>query len=56
MVDLLKGKKTFLLAVAGAVVFFASAAGYLDAEFANKILGFLGIGAVATLRSAIANK
>jgi len=48
----LEGKKTYLLAIAGAVVQGLVFAGVLSQEQASPILGMLGFGAVATLRAA----
>lgn len=49
----LSGKKTFLLAGAGAIVQGLVFAGVLTQEQATPILGMLGFGAAATLRSAV---
>jgi len=49
----LTGYKTYIFALAGILVSGAVAMGYLDPIIGNTILGALGFGAVASLRSAI---
>jgi hypothetical protein len=49
----LDGKKTYLLAIAGAVVYGLVLAGLMTQEQANPILGLLGFGAAASIRSAV---
>ncbi len=49
----LAGKKTYIMAVAGAVVQGLVFAGVLTQEQATPILGMLGFGAAASLRSAV---
>jgi len=53
--DFLKGRKTYILAAAAAVVTAAHSLGWIDAEMWATLLGFLGIGSVATLRAGIKN-
>lgn len=53
MFDFLKGKKTYLQAAAGAIIFALYTLGVLDVETAATIGGFLGIGALASLRAAV---
>lgn len=48
----IEGKKTYILAAAGAIVQGLVFAGTLTQEQANPILGFLGFGAAAALRAA----
>lgn len=49
----LAGKKTYVMAIAGAVVQGLVFAGVLTQEQATPILGMLGFGAAATLRAAV---
>lgn len=51
--ETLKGNRTYILAVAGALVQGLVFAGVLTQEQATPILGFLGFGAAATLRAAV---
>lgn len=50
--DLLRGKKTYILATCGAIVVFAKLAGWFDEETANTLLALLGFGSFATLHAA----
>lgn len=50
--EFLKGKKTYLLAAAGAVVAVLAWSGVIDFETANKILAILGFGGLAALRAS----
>ena len=52
--EMLSGKKTYLVAIAGAIVQGLVFGGVLTQEAANPILGMLGFGAAAALRSAAA--
>lgn len=52
----LAGKKTYLMALAGAVVQGLVWAGVLTQEQANPMLGMLGFGAAAALRAGVASK
>jgi hypothetical protein len=49
----LKGKKTYILAVLGAGVVGAYFLGFLDMTTANMLLGLLGFGGLAALRSGM---
>ena len=49
----LSGKKTYIMAVAGAIVQGLVFAGVLAQDQANPILGMLGFGAAAALRSSV---
>lgn len=49
----LEGKRTYILALAGAVVQGLVFAGTLTQEQATPLLGFLGFGAAASLRAAV---
>lgn len=51
--EALAGKKTYLMAAAGAIVQGLVFAGVLTQEQATPILGMLGFGAAASLRSAV---
>lgn len=53
LIELLSGKKTYLVAAAAAIVQFLVMIGTLDQETANYILSILGIGGVVTMRAAI---
>lgn len=48
----LEGKKTYLMAIAGACVYGLVLANIITQEQANPILGLLGFGAAAALRAA----
>lgn len=54
LLDLLKGKKTYLTMAAAAGVFLAAQLNYIDVESANTALTLLGFGGIVTLRAAIA--
>ena len=51
--DFLKGKRTYIVVILGGLVFVAMQLGFIDATMGNKILEFLGLTAVITLRAAI---
>lgn len=51
--EALAGKKTYIMAAAGAVIQGLVFAGVLTQEQANPLLAMLGFGAAATLRSAV---
>ena len=51
-IEFLSGKKTYLIAFAGACVQGLVFAGVLTQEAANPILAMLGFGAAAALRAA----
>lgn len=51
--EFLAGKKTYILAAAGAIVQGLVFAGVLTQDQAAPILGFLGFGAAASLRAAV---
>jgi hypothetical protein len=53
ILEFLKGKKTYVVAIAGAAVQGLVFAGVLTQEAANPILAMLGFGAAASLRSAV---
>lgn len=53
ILSMLKGNRTYILALAGAVVQGLVFAGVLTQDQATPILGFLGFGAAATLRAAV---
>ena len=49
----LKGKKTYIIAAIGGVVTAAYMLGMIDMQMWTVIMGFLGAGGMATMRSAI---
>jgi hypothetical protein len=51
--SMLSGKKTYAVAALTAVVTFLHAIGVINDELYKTLLGFLGAGAVATVRAAI---
>lgn len=51
--DILKGRKTYLIAAAVAVVVFARMAGLIDEGVYQVVLGLLGAGGLATLRAGM---
>lgn len=50
---ILKGRKTYIVAVAAGLVTVAQVLGLIDAELAITIYGLLGAGGLATLRMAM---
>jgi hypothetical protein len=52
----LKGKKTYGLVVLALIVIGLNLLGYISVELANTLLGLLGFGAFATLRSSVGKK
>ncbi|MEO2054696.1 MAG: hypothetical protein ABGX83_05295 [Nitrospira sp.] len=50
---MLKGKKTYIIAIAAGLVVAAEAMGYINGEFAAQILTFLGIGGAVAMRAGI---
>ena len=53
MLDFLKGKKTYILVVIGAIGYGLALAGIITEDMLEKVLTLLGIGAVGTLRAGI---
>jgi len=53
---MLKGYKTYILAGVGAAATFCFMLGWINAELYQLIMSAVGLGTVATLRHAIANK
>lgn len=53
LLKLFEGKKTYLIVIAGALVFILNNLGYIDADLTNQIYVLLGITGTATMRSAI---
>jgi hypothetical protein len=53
MIDLLKGKRTYLLVVAAFAVIAGYLFGWIDQTTADVILPILGFGSVASLRAGI---
>lgn len=51
--EFMKGNRTYILAAAGAAIQGCVFAGFISQEQANQIFGFLGFGALATLRAAV---
>ena len=51
----LRGKKTYVIAAAVALLTFAHHVGWLDTQTYQFLVGLLGAGAVATLRAGIKN-
>lgn len=56
MMNFLTGKKTYLVALAIAVVAFAQHMTWLTPDMATLLYGLLGATGLATTRAAIANK
>ncbi len=52
----LKGKKTYIVSVIGAVVTAAHLLGLIDTATWTAIMGFLGAGGLAALRAGVANR
>jgi hypothetical protein len=58
MAEILKwlaGKKTYLIAIAAGIIVTLNVMGYIEDTLANKILDYLGVGIIFTLRSAISS-
>lgn len=53
ILNFLNGKKTYIVAGLGAVVFVAFNLGYIDVDTANQLYTMLGITGTITMRSAI---
>ena len=51
--ELLKGKKTYILAFIGGLVWSLTALGWLDQESANMMFTLLGFGTAAALRNGM---
>lgn len=54
ILEMLSGKKTYLLGTAGTIVIGLWMFGMIDTETAEQVLGFLGFGAAVALRAGIA--
>lgn len=50
---MLTGYKTYIVTFLGVLVTIAMALGYLNSDFGFMVLGILGFGSVAALRSAV---
>jgi hypothetical protein len=53
--ELLRGRKTYILSGIGLLVLGANMLGFVDQESTVAILSLLGVGGLATLRAAISN-
>lgn len=53
LLNALKGKKTYLVALIAAVVVALHSVGYIDSDIANTLLSFLGLSGLVTLRASI---
>lgn len=53
LLNVISGKKTYIVAGLAACAFFAQSLGYIDQETANQIYTILGITGTITIRSAI---
>lgn len=53
--DMLKGKKTYIVAALAAAVVVGHTLGVVDSDLANRLLELLGVGAVITLRAGMNN-
>ena len=51
--SLLKGRRTYIVAVLLGLVVIAESLGYLDAEMAFTLKGLLGAGGLAALRAGV---
>ena len=56
IIDFLKGKKTYIVAILGGVAFILYQLGYVDGETFKWICGMLGITLPMTLHAAISRK
>ena len=52
---MLSGKKTYIIAVAVAVLTIAVQLGYISQDIANTLFGLLGAGGLASLRAGVSN-
>lgn len=53
MISLLKGKKTYIVAILMAAIQAGKMMGYITEELANELLKLLGVGAVGTVAAKI---
>lgn len=53
MIEMLKGKKTYIVALLVAIVTAALQLEYIDMEIASTLYGLLGATGLATLRSGV---
>lgn len=53
IIDFLKGKKTYIVSFAIALVAFSFSMGWIDADTAMTLYGLLGAGGFAALRDGI---
>jgi hypothetical protein len=56
IVELLKGKKTYIIAAGAAVTIFAHGAGFVDGPTATTLLGLMGAGGFASIGAKIDRK
>jgi len=54
--NMLKGRKTYIVAIAVGVLTTAHRLGYVDDAMFSMILGFLNAGGLATLRAGMVSK
>jgi hypothetical protein len=54
MLNFLVGHKTYILAAIGAIITFAYSLGWIDTTVYQVLIGLVGSGGLATLRSAVA--
>ncbi len=54
MLNILTGRKTYILAALGGVVTVAHLLGWIDGELYMAVMGLLGFGTVAALRAGVA--
>jgi hypothetical protein len=52
---MLSGKKTYLIALAAAILTVAVHMGYITQDLANTLYGLLGAGGLASLRAGVGN-
>lgn len=53
IIGFLKGKKTYILAIIGGIVFVASRLGYIEPNLENQAYTILGVSGFATIRDGI---
>lgn len=54
IISFLKGKKTYLIALIGAIITFSYIAGWISKETYSVLMTLVGVSTVASVRAAIA--
>lgn len=54
IINFLKGKKSYIIAIVGAIITFCYIAGYMSKETYQVLMTLIGVGTIASVRVAIA--